>query len=217
MAFLFAHWLIGQRVPFSINLLLRHLKSVSAFCGMLSICVCVCVWGVFRPVHLPLINWYQKQSALPGITVLFRIRDCDSCIWKRYLECCCYCCCCHQWNMQVFTSPHTTFELWAICSAVPKNVSLLIFGSGFVFCLFVFILSDIKIPIFVVLCLCKFLTKLKKWNLYHNETFLWISLNKTEILLATNTRSHIIIFKLTLILASSNQWLHIWYHREHTE
>lgn len=32
-----------------------------------------------------------------------------------------------------FISPHTTFELWAICSAVPKNVSLLIFGSGVVF------------------------------------------------------------------------------------
>lgn len=93
--------------------------------------LCMCVWGVFRPVHLPLISWYQKQSSLPGITVLFRIRDCDSCIWKWYLEC--YCC--HQWNMQVFISPHTTFELWAICSAVPKNVSLLIFGSGFVFCL----------------------------------------------------------------------------------
>ncbi len=31
MAFLFAHWLIGQRVPFSTYLLQRHLKSVCAF------------------------------------------------------------------------------------------------------------------------------------------------------------------------------------------
>lgn len=142
MAFLFVHRLIGQRVPFSINLLLCHLKSVSAFCGMLSICVCL--WGVFRPVHLPLINWYQKQNALPGITVLFWIRDCDSCIWKWYLECCR-----HQWNMQFFYfSPHNIWTLGHMfCGTKERFIADLWIRRCFCF------FSDIKIPIFVVSCL----------------------------------------------------------------
>lgn len=182
MAFLFVHRLIGQRVPFSMNLLLRH------FCFLWHVKhLCMCVGGCLDLfIYLWSIDTKSKAHC-QELQFFFRFRDCDSCIWKWYLEC--YCC--HQWNMQVFISPHTTFELWAICSAVPKNVLLLIFGSGFVFCL----TSRSQYLLFHVFV--NFRKMKKSGTCTITKHSFWILLNKTEIPLAANTGSHVIIFKIT--------------------
>lgn len=109
------------------------LKVSVCFCGTFSV-FCVCVWGgcLNLSIYLWLLKLIPKRKVYRlEIQIVFN-RD------FFYLHC-------HQWLIQGLIPPHTLIQLWAICYAVPKNVSLLIFRLG-CFLLLCRCLNNIKSP-----------------------------------------------------------------------